>query len=126
MPVVCIGTDIVSISRITAVQARWGLRFAQKILTEKEIHQYILARQSSNFLAKRFAAKEACLKALGTGVSEGVGFLQIIIGHSARGQPIVHLTDRAARKADAIGAHNWLISLSDDGDYAVAYVLATV
>lgn len=126
MPVVCIGTDIVSIPRIKQAQSRWGLRLAERLLTTSEIHDYIVRCQSHHFLAKRFAAKEACLKALGTGYAQGIGFVDIEIQHTDVGQPIVHLTGAAAQRAEAIGAHNWLISISDDGNYAIAYVLATV
>jgi len=119
-----IGTDIVLVSRIRQSETRFGDRFAQKILAEIEFSQYKRVSAPTYFLAKRFAAKEAVAKALGTGMRSGVTFKSIEIQHDRVGKPKVILWSGAAKMADSLGIKHWHISLSDEKDQALAFVVA--
>ena len=81
-----IGTDIVRIARMEDNVDRYGARFARRMLAPEEMKEYELSRQPARFLAKRFAAKEAAAKALGTGFSQGVGLRDIAVAHEAAGR----------------------------------------
>lgn len=117
-----IGTDIVQIKRITtAVERQTG--FAARILTPRELEQFHAAREPARLLAKRFAAKEACLKALGTGLAQGMSWQDIEITHTDLGQPVLVLTGAAKTRADALGVQNTNVSISDEMDYAIAFVV---
>jgi holo-[acyl-carrier protein] synthase len=119
-----IGTDIVLVSRIRQSEMRFGDRFAQRILAEIEFSDYKKASAPTFFLAKRFAAKEAVAKALGTGMRSGVTFRSIEIQHNHVGKPKVVLWSGAAKMADSLGIQHWHISLSDEKDHALAFVVA--
>ncbi|WBA18397.1 holo-ACP synthase [Salinivibrio kushneri] len=122
MAIAGIGTDIVEIARVERVLARQP-RFAARILTESE--QANLARHHAPgcFLAKRFAAKEAAAKALGTGIANGVTFHDFIITNQASGQPTLRLSGRAAELAQVRGITQCWLTLSDEKAYAIAYVV---
>ena len=74
MAIIGLGTDIAEIERVETALARIGESFAKRILTEREFEQFQLIKKKARFLAKRFAAKEAASKALGTGIALGVTF----------------------------------------------------
>ena len=76
------------------------------------------------YLAKQFAAKESVVKALGTGFSQGIALHQIEITRRPTGAPAVNLEGRALVRATELGISTWSISISDDGDYALAFVTA--
>ena len=118
-----IGVDIVKIERIRNNIQRFGERFAQRLLTEAELADYRAARQPERFLAKRFAAKEAVVKALGTGFREGLAFNLIGVDHDHRGKPGIVYSGPALDTIRAIGINDSLLSLSDEQDYAVAFVI---
>jgi holo-[acyl-carrier protein] synthase len=118
-----IGTDIVAVSRIRAVCERRGERFARRILHTGEWSGYRDAADPARLLARRFAAKEAVVKALGTGFRDGVGPSQIEVVHDARGAPGARLHGAAAACAAARGQARLWLSISDERDYAVAYAL---
>ena len=80
---IAIGTDIVEIKRIADALERQGDKFVQRILTESEIAEYQLRGHSVSYLAKRFAAKEAIAKALGTGIGRGNSFQQMVVSNNA-------------------------------------------
>tara|TARA_R110002072_G_scaffold51389_1_gene137874 strand:- start:65250 stop:65630 length:381 start_codon:yes stop_codon:yes gene_type:complete len=119
-----VGTDIVQVSRIRKSYERFGDRFARKILAEREMSEFQNAKAPVFFLAKRFAAKEAVAKALGTGMRQGVTFQSIQVGHDAAGKPEVHLFQGAGKLANDKGIIRWHISLSDEKDHALAFVVA--
>ena len=116
-----IGTDLLSISRINTVTAKFPERFAKRILTPVEFALWIEKRSSSTFLAKRWAAKEAISKALGTGIAKGVSFQHIEILPDANGRPLVTLFDNAREIAASLGASKALLSLTDEGDQVIAF-----
>ncbi|MDG1693782.1 MAG: holo-ACP synthase [Porticoccaceae bacterium] len=119
---IAIGTDIVDIQRIADAVERQGDKFVQRILTQSEISEYQARGHSVSFLAKRFAAKEAIAKALGTGIGRGISFQHMVISNNAEGVPQVELKDNAAERLNQIDGINVLLSLSDEKNYALAYV----
>ena len=119
--IIAIGTDIVEIQRIADAVERQGDKFVQRILTKSEITDYQMRGNSMSFLAKRFAAKEAIAKALGTGIGRGISFQHMIISNNAEGAPQVELQDNAAERLKQLDGANVLLSLSDEKNYALAY-----
>lgn len=119
---IAIGTDIVEIRRIADVLERQGDKFVQRILTVSEIEEYRARGNSVAFLAKRFAAKEAIAKALGTGIGRGISFQQMVVSNNAEGAPQVELQSSALKQLTLLGGTNVLLSLSDEKNYALAYV----
>lgn len=123
MSVIGIGTDIVEINRITNMSLKNRDRLAARVLTQNEYQVYASHKQADGFLAKRWAGKEALSKALGTGIAKGVSFQHIEIQSLDSGQPILQLTDKALEIAQSLGAKKWLITLSDEVNYATAFVV---
>ena len=122
---ITIGTDIVEIKRIADALERQGDKFVQRILTESEIAEYRGRGNSVAFLAKRFSAKEAIAKALGTGIGRGISFQHMVISNNAKGTPLVELQENAAERLKQLGGNKVLLSLSDEKNYALAYVAIT-
>ena len=118
-----IGTDIVEIARIAEVLERQGERFVDRILSPSEKLQYQSRSDGVAFVAKRFAAKEAIAKALGTGIGRGVSFQDIVISNDAKGAPLAELSSGAAEVMQALGGVKMLISLADERHYAMAYAV---
>jgi holo-[acyl-carrier protein] synthase len=111
-----LGIDIIQVARIKATLARFGRRFARRVLTEAE-DRYVRDRPE-NF-AGRWAAKEAVSKVLGLGV-RGVGWTEIEIQRLPTGQPSVRLHGRAERRAEQLGMERIAVSISHEAEYAVA------
>ena len=117
-----IGTDIVRVGRIRDDLSRFGDRFAERILTANELLEFHQNVNKANFLARRFAAKEAAVKAMGTGFSNGVQLHDIEVTHDAQGKPMLAFHGRARefmQERSVAVAH---ISLADEQDHAVAFV----
>ena len=114
-----VGVDIIEIERIERVTQRWGERFLQRVYTEAELD---ICRNRAPALAVRFAAKEAVMKALGTG-TKGVGWREIEVLSNRDGKPLVYLHGRAQKKAAELGLGELAISLSHSREYAVASVV---
>jgi len=122
---IAIGTDIVEIARIADVLERQGERFIDRILSPSEKLQYQSLSDGVAFLAKRFAAKEAIAKALGTGIGQGVSFQDMVISSDEKGAPSAELSNVAAEIMQARGGQKMLISLADERHYAMAYAVLT-
>jgi holo-[acyl-carrier protein] synthase len=120
-----IGTDILEITRLEAVVERQGERFVNRILTPAERSEYAASATPVRLLAKRFAAKEAIAKALGTGIGRGVSWQHMHIGHDALGAPVVTLTDGALDRAREQGTPLVSLSLADEQQYVVAFAVLT-
>lgn len=118
-----IGTDIVEVSRIEQSLARFGDTFARRILTEAEYLEFGLSQVKARFLAKRFAAKEAFGKALGTGLRTPVAMQSIGVGHSDLGKPVLVLAPELQAWVEARGIKAMHISISDEKALAVAFVV---
>jgi holo-[acyl-carrier protein] synthase len=122
--IIGIGTDIIETSRILALLEKHSGSFAKRILSEEELDKYDAQNIKAKFLAKKWAAKEAISKALGTGFTQGVSFADITIEHNEQGKPLVLLVGKTKKYADSIGIKKWSISISDEKHYALAFVIA--
>ena len=120
---IAVGTDILRIARIDEVVDRLGERFIARILTPDEQDEYRNSKLPRRLLAKRFAAKEAIAKALGTGIGRGVSWQDISIGHDSHGAPLVTLSGGALEVATSRGATRVELSLADEAEYVVAFAV---
>lgn len=128
-----VGTDIVRIERIEVLLARWGDRFARRVLGPDELREFSRRRErgehgpayAARYLAKRFAAKEAFSKALGIGLRAPMTLLSLQVLNDACGRPVALPRDPLAAylRERNLRAH---VSLSDEVDSAVAFVVLEV
>lgn len=121
--IIGLGTDLVQVARLTRALERFGPRFGARILSAEEQNDWAYAAQSAHFLARRFAAKEAAAKALGSGFRGGMRLQDIWVGHDAQGKPVLNFCQAALRRYDLLGAQGAYLSITDDGDYALAVVV---
>lgn len=121
--IIGIGTDLASIERFSTAMGRHGERLALRLLGEVERERLIGHPSPAAYLAKRFAAKEAFVKALGTGLRHGMRWTEIQVANDALGQPSLMLCGRAKALADAAGVRCIHLSLSDEDDLACAFVV---
>jgi len=117
-----IGTDIVSVERMRNNIERYGDRFAERILSDEELKDFSEIVNHAHFLAKRFAAKEAVAKAMGTGFINGLSLREISVSHDGLGKPVLKFTGKAEEFIHREGIASSYISLADEVDYAVAFV----
>jgi holo-[acyl-carrier protein] synthase len=117
---VAIGVDLLERTRLLATYAHFGERFLQRVFTPTELEQ---AGGRVERLAGRFAAKEACAKALGTGIGT-VAWREIEIVRLPGGQPRIRLSGRAEQLADRLGLAAFDVSISDTHEHALAVVVA--
>lgn len=117
-----IGTDIVHVSRMNENLDKYGDKFARRILTDSEFNEFIDKNNKAAFLAKRFAAKEATAKAMGTGFSGGLSLHHIGVEHDIVGKPILAFLDVAENFLQEKKIKQTHLSLADERDYAVAFV----
>lgn len=123
MNVMGIGVDLVNIPRIRAVIDRWQERFLQRVFTEGEIAYCRARRDPVPHFAARFAAKEAGLKALGTGLRLGVRWRELEV-HRARGEaPVLILSGRSEEIGRSRGGSRMLLALTHEGEYALAQAM---
>ena len=115
------GVDLIEIDRVAAALERYGERFLRRIYTPGEI-EYCRGRAPN--LAARFAAKEAVMKALGTGF-RGVGWRDVEVVRAASGAPSPRLHGRARRRAERLGVTAISISLSHSRGFALAFAVAS-
>jgi holo-[acyl-carrier protein] synthase len=118
-----IGTDLTEIDRIQKSIDRFGDRFLHRIFTAAEIAYCRLKRHSAESFAARFAAKEAGAKALGTGISHGVTWLEIEVRRAPGQRPTLHWSGRAAELATQMGVRRVSLSLTHSRDLAMAVVV---
>ena len=118
-----IGIDMVEIRRIEDGLSRFGTRYAQRLLSASEFTEYSGHPRPAHFLARRFAAKEALVKAVGTGFRQGLFPRQISVQHDALGKPELRFSSQARTQLDRMGVSNSYLSIADERDYALAYVL---
>lgn len=117
-----IGTDIVRIERMQQGLDRYGDKFAERILSAEELSEYRKSEIGARYLAKRFAAKEATAKAMGTGFRDGLSLKHIFVGHDDKGKPILNYTGQASTFIQENNITESHISLADEQEYAVAFV----
>ena len=122
-----IGTDLANIDRIAGTLDRFGDRFRTRVFTPTELAKAARRRDEAGTLAKRWAAKEACSKALGTGLAMGISWRDMAVSNLRSGQPVMELTgwaaDRLARMTPP-GHHAVVhVTLTDDHPWAQAFVV---
>lgn len=118
-----VGVDLVEIARIAEIRERQGERFEEKLFTPDEMAYCKARKNTDQHLAARFAAKEACMKAFGTGCAEGIGFKTIEVVRADNEAPKLRLHGPARERAEKIGATRLHLSLSHTDDHAIAYVV---
>lgn len=123
MAIYGIGTDIVEVRRMAAILARHGHRFARHILSPAELPEYEAAAFPERFLAKRFAAKEAFAKAVGTGLRHPLSLTRITVTHDALGKPGIGWDATLARWLHARGIGACHVSVSDEKELVAAFVV---
>ncbi|MFC3060615.1 holo-ACP synthase [Paenirhodobacter populi] len=122
-----IGSDLCNIDRIAATLDRFGDRFRQRVFTDTEIAKAERRADTPGTYAKRWAAKEACSKALGTGLRMGISWKDMGVTNLPTGQPVMHLTGWAAERLAAMtpAGHRAVVhvTLTDDHPWAQAFVV---
>ncbi|HFQ15312.1 MAG TPA: holo-ACP synthase [Rhodobacteraceae bacterium] len=122
-----IGTDLANIERIQGVLDRHGDRFRNRVFTEVEQRKAERRRDRAGTYAKRWAAKEACSKALGTGLRMGISWRDMAVSNLETGQPVMQLTGWAAERLAAMtpAGHEAVVhvTLTDDHPWAQAFVV---
>ena len=118
-----VGIDIVEHKRIARIHIRYGEKFARRILDEMELEDYRKSAAKDRFLAKRFAAKEAASKALGTGFSMGISLNMICVRHDGNGRPLLEFHAKAAEYANNLHVVTKWLSISDEDNYSTAMVV---
>ena len=116
-----IGTDIVELSRIKKTYMRFGEKFTNRLLMPEEQSMYLQSRNPIRFLAMRFAAKEAIVKAMGTGFSNGIWIRDTGIINDKLGKPLVIFSSRGQAVCEKLGIGESHISLSDEAGLILAF-----
>ena len=119
-----IGIDLVEIDRIERMIEKYGDAFLAKVFTPEEIDFCSARAKPAQHYAARFAAKEAALKALGTGVQKQSGFKDVMVERAEQEAPNLILKRGAQRRADELGVKTMHVSLTHTERYAAAYVVA--
>ena len=118
-----IGTDIVEVARIEAALAEFGDNFAKRILADSEFAAFEQSHIKPRFLAKRFAAKEAFSKALGTGLRAPCTFQNIAVSHDDLGKPLLVLAPELQAVLNGFNIAKMHVSVSDEKNLAAAFVV---
>ncbi|PYM35294.1 MAG: holo-[acyl-carrier-protein] synthase [Candidatus Rokuibacteriota bacterium] len=118
-----IGIDLVQIPRLRRVVERWQDRFLERVFTEEELAYCRARRDPVPHLAARFAAKEAGLKALGTGLRLGVRWRELEVRRERGQPPVLVLSGRSRAIGEARGGRRMLLTLTHDGEYACAQAM---
>lgn len=121
--IIGIGCDIVEHNEI--INLNWGpdIAIQKRIFTKKELEIYSRKKEIT-FLAGRFAAKEAVLKCLGTGMQDGIALTDIQVLQSKSGKPLIELFDETKRIADKIQVNFWHLSITHSTNHSIAFVIA--
>lgn len=120
------GVDLVEVARIARLLAEYPERFLERVFTRGERDYCLAGRRRDEHLAARFAAKEATLKALGTGWRSGIAWTDVEVSLLPSGAPVLRLQGRAAQVASEQGVSRWLVSLSHTPEYAMASVIGLI
>lgn len=118
-----IGTDIVAVVRFERMLARYGQRVAMRVLSSCEMPAYLECANPAAFLAKRFAAKEAFAKALGTGIRSPLRLARITVEHDSAGKPALRWDEEIAALLTSFGVRDCHLSISDEKELACAFVV---
>ena len=125
--IIGLGSDLINIHRVEATLSKFGERFTHRVFTEVERQKSDRRNQRAASYAKRFAAKEACSKALGTGLSKGVFWRDMGVVNAPSGKPTMKLTGGAQKQLQALmpEGHEAVIhvTITDDDPWAQAFVI---
>ena len=125
--IIGIGSDLCNIERIAGTLERFGDRFRNRVFTEIEQAKAERRRDTPGTYAKRWAAKEACSKALGTGLAMGIAWKDMSVTNLRSGQPVMHVTGWAKERLDALTPPGHVavihVTLTDDHPWAQAFVV---
>ena len=119
-----IGVDLVNIERIEKAVTRWGERFIERVFTAEEAYMCSRRATAASSFALRFAAKEAVLKALGTGMRGRMKWTDVEIANDDLGKPEIALSGESASVAEKMGVSQVLVSISHTREHAVASAIA--
>jgi len=118
-----VGTDVVEIGRIEKVLERYGEKFARRVLCEPELKRFLGHRLPASYLAKRFAAKEAFTKALGTGIRSPASWHGVWVVNLPSGKPVLQFSEPLKKLLERKGVTETHVSLSDEKGIAFATVV---
>jgi holo-[acyl-carrier protein] synthase len=118
-----IGSDIVELARFERMFARYGNRFAERVLSGHELSGFKSNPHAARFLAKRFAAKEAFAKAVGSGLRDPVSLRRISITHDGLGKPVLQFNEVLRTHLAQLGITGHHLSISDERNMIVAFVV---
>jgi holo-[acyl-carrier protein] synthase len=123
--IVSIGIDLVRIDRLQSIATRWDDRFLARVYTPAERDACFARAIPFSALAGRFALKEAMFKALGTGWSNGVRWVEVEVSTDVAGKPMIHTSGRVKELLDAKQVSTIYATTSHDGDYAIGQIILT-
>jgi len=118
-----VGTDIVKLSRVQRTYDRFGQRFVERLLMDEEVEQFDRNKWPVRFLAMRFAAKEATVKAMGTGFAHGVWIRDVGTINNAWGRPEIIWSDRGRARCGELGIGDGHVSLTDEAGLIMAFAV---
>ncbi len=118
-----IGTDILEVERVAQAYQRFGTRFVERLLMPQELALFAKARRPVRFLAMRFAAKEAVVKAMGTGFAHGMWIRDTGVIPDPRGRPEIVFSPRGQQRCAELGIGGGHLTLSDEAGLVVAVVV---
>lgn len=126
--IIGVGVDIVQVKRIERILTKYGDFFKNKILEKSELLtlETLNSKKHARFLAKRFAAKESISKALGSGISKGIRFKDIIISNDDSGKPLAQISDEKLNNININYPIKINLSLSDDYPIALAFAVISI
>ena len=123
MSIFGIGVDIVNAKRIQLLYQKYGDRFPKRILDDDEMQLFENSKNKERYLCNAFAGKEAAVKALGTGFSQGVHWKDFGLSRKSSGQPQLHYTKKIKEKFNSLGISSSHISISDEDPWSIAMVV---
>jgi len=123
MSIYGIGVDLVNAKRIQHLYQKYGDRFPKRILDEDEMKLFENSKNKERYLCNAFAGKEAAVKALGTGFSQGVHWKDFGLSRKSSGQPQLHYTKKIKEKFNSLGISSSHISISDEDPWSIAMVV---
>ena len=118
-----IGTDIVEFARVQSTYERFGAHFVDRLLMDEERPLFAKARRPVRFLAMRFAAKEATVKAMGTGFANGMWIRDVGVVGDSRGRPLIIWSERGSAVCEQLGIGGGHVSLTDDAGLIMAFAI---
>jgi holo-[acyl-carrier protein] synthase len=117
------GVDITEVARIAAAVERFGSRFLERVFTRDEVHYCMGKPNAAERLAARFAAKEAGMKAIGTGLRHGISWQDLEVVREPGGRPALRYSGKAAEFAQRLGCNRVQLSLTHTAEQALAFVI---